>query len=1384
MKSLRTVGRYNVGLDIGTGSVGWAVTDEDGDLCRFKGKPTWGSRVFPSASTAAEARAPRGQRRRYERRRGRLNLLQRFFADEVAKVDPEFFIRLNQSRLLPADRADGHADYRWPLFNDSDFTEKDYYSRFPTIYHLRAWLMETEEKADIRLVYLALHNIVKHRGNFLHQDNPSLSAKNADMSDSVERFCAALEDWCQYAGIDDCACDPGSIASALESASLSKRDKQAAIAGSISFGVFADGKKMAKAVSQALVGYKAEFAHIFFEEGEGTKFAFSEDEKCEEFASVCPDEGLPLFEAMRSVYSSFILSGILKDADGGTISVCKGKEYERYGKDLRTLKDLVREYAPDEYDRFFRGPVYEGSARYDVSKADGYTRYNMGPSKSGSGSKKSGSYDDFKKMVEALFAGTAAVDDERYAAMMQGFDEEVFLRRLKTSDNGSIPYQLHLEEMQAIIDSQGRYYPFLAEEKDKICSLVSFRIPYYVGPLTTMNAARDGKENLRFAWSSRRDGKEDARIYPWNWEEVIDKNKSAQDFIERMTGTCTYLQGEPVLPKCSLLYEEFCVLNELNGARWTQDGDSDRRFDYADRMGIIDDVFRRGTATYKKVADWMREHRGHINVHVSGGQGESRFESRLSSYIFFCKDVFGVDELPDSVRPMVEEIILWSTLFEDRDILRDRIQDKYGDRLSEEQIKKICKKRFTGWGRLSREFLEGIKADTDNGPYSIMDVLWEGDPNSDHRSQTMVLMEILRDDRLDFQGLVDAENRKRLGKGGVTDVSDLPGSPAIRRSINQALRIVEEIAGIAGCAPEHVFIEVTRDEDLRNKGRRTKRRWDNLNEALAKLKEEAPELWDSGVAGELKQYKGVRDLDERLVLYFMQNGKSLYSQTPLDINRLSEYQVDHILPQSYIKDDSFENKALVLAGENQGKSDAMLIDFEVRRKMRPYWDALHAAGLIGDKKHRNLMRDRVTDKQMKGFIARQLVETSQVVKTVQMMLEERYPESRVLPIKASLSSQLREARGYAKCRELNDYHHAHDALLACELGRFILMRHSGMYDSPIRYAHVIRSFVKSQNDQMRRTGRMPGSAGFIVSSFLTSGFDKETGEIFKDTWDAEFETERIRRFLNFKDCFISRMPEETSEAFWDATIYSPRSGKANLSLPVKQGLDPAVYGSFSSEQFAYFFVYVVRDRKKGAESFEFASVPVRMASSLSSSSDALVEYARELADARGRDFVRIARSKVLKYQLVELDGDRLYITGKKEVRNARQFAFSQSETEVFKRIANDVPTTEEERLKLLDGIATAYERYAIRLGSQLKVAELRDRFVNADGDDQASVLMSLVRIASGATNMINLACVAGSKNAGCMNLTFSKELSRKDSTFYFIDQSVTGMFERRTKLEL
>lgn len=223
--NLRNARSYSIGLDLGTGSVGWAVIDENGELLSFKKRAAWGSRIFPSALPAAEARVHRSQRRRYERRRQRLDLLQSLFMEEMSKVDPEFFVRLNQSRLHKEDRPVG-GEYRWPLFNGSDFTEKDYYKQYPTIYHLRAHLCESTEKEDIRLIYLAFHNIVKHRGNFLYQDNPSLSARNSNLPEVVESFCSALEDWCDEQGRVSCACKPDAIVRVLQDPRTTKRDKQ------------------------------------------------------------------------------------------------------------------------------------------------------------------------------------------------------------------------------------------------------------------------------------------------------------------------------------------------------------------------------------------------------------------------------------------------------------------------------------------------------------------------------------------------------------------------------------------------------------------------------------------------------------------------------------------------------------------------------------------------------------------------------------------------------------------------------------------------------------------------------------------------------------------------------------------------------------------------------------------------------------------------------------------------------------------------------------------------------------------------------------------------------------------------------------------------------
>lgn len=95
--------KYYLGLDVGTDSVGFCVTDREynvikkhkviqyDDYSDYYGNHLWGSRLFDEASDAKGRRQARETRRRYQRRRWRIILLQSLFKEEMDKIDKNFF---------------------------------------------------------------------------------------------------------------------------------------------------------------------------------------------------------------------------------------------------------------------------------------------------------------------------------------------------------------------------------------------------------------------------------------------------------------------------------------------------------------------------------------------------------------------------------------------------------------------------------------------------------------------------------------------------------------------------------------------------------------------------------------------------------------------------------------------------------------------------------------------------------------------------------------------------------------------------------------------------------------------------------------------------------------------------------------------------------------------------------------------------------------------------------------------------------------------------------------------------------------------------------------------------------------------------------------------
>lgn len=168
LKKKKEIGDYYLGFDIGTNSVGFAVTDLDYNIMKFNKKHIWGIRLFEEAKTAKERRTFRSIARRLERRRKRIKMLEEIFSKEISKIDMSFYERLEDSKYYKEDKTD--KTNRFTLFNDKNFNDIDYHKAYPTIYHLRYDLLTNKEKEfDVRLLFLAIHHMMKKRGHFLFE---------------------------------------------------------------------------------------------------------------------------------------------------------------------------------------------------------------------------------------------------------------------------------------------------------------------------------------------------------------------------------------------------------------------------------------------------------------------------------------------------------------------------------------------------------------------------------------------------------------------------------------------------------------------------------------------------------------------------------------------------------------------------------------------------------------------------------------------------------------------------------------------------------------------------------------------------------------------------------------------------------------------------------------------------------------------------------------------------------------------------------------------------------------------------------------------------------------------------------------------------------------
>ena len=1027
---------------------------------------------------------------------------------------------------------------------------------------MRKHLADSSEKADLRLVYLALAHMIKFRGHFLIEGE--LNAENTDVQKIFSDFVRVYDRTFDDSHLSEITVDAASILT--EKISKSRR-----LENLIKYYPTEKKNTLFGNLIALALGLQPNFK-MNFKLSEDAKLQFSKDsynEDLEELLGKIGDDYADLFTSAKNLYDAILLSGILTVDDNSTkapLSASMIKRYAEHHEDLEKLKEFIKANKSELYHDIFKDETKNGYAGYIEN-----------------GVKQ----DEFYKYLKNTLSKIAGSD-----YFLDKIEREDFLRKQRTFDNGSIPHQIHLQEMHAILRRQGDYYPFLKENQDRIEKILTFRIPYYVGPLA--------RKDSRFSWAEYHS---DEKITPWNFDKVIDKEKSAEKFITRMTLNDLYLPEEKVLPKHSHVYETYVVYNELTKIKYVNEQGKDSFFDSNMKQEIFDHVFKENRkVTKEKLLNYLNKEFPEYRIKdLIGLDKENKsFNASLGTY-HDLKKILDKAFLDDKVNEeVIEDIIKTLTLFEDKDMIHERLQ-KYSDIFTADQLKKLERRHYTGWGRLSYKLINGIRNKENNK--TILDYL------IDDGSANRNFMQLINDDTLPFKQII----QKSQVVGDVDDIEavvhDLPGSPAIKKGILQSVKIVDELVKVMGDNPDNIVIEMARENQTTNRGRsQSQQRLKKLQNSLKELgsnilNEEKPSYIEDKVENSHLQ-------NDQLFLYYIQNGKDMYTGDELDIDHLSDYDIDHIIPQAFIKDDSIDNRVLTSSAKNRGKSDDVP-SLDIVRARKAEWVRLYKSGLISKRKFDNLTkaeRGGLTEADKAGFIKRQLVETRQITKHVAQILDARFNtesdendkvirDVKVITLKSNLVSQFRKDFEFYKVREINDYHHAHDAYLNAVVGTALLKKYPKLasefvYGEYKKYD--VHKLIAKSSDDHSEMGKATAKYFFYsnLMNFFKTKVKYADGRVFERpdietnadgeiAWNKQIDFEKVRKVLSYPQVNIVKKVETQTGGFSKESILPKGDSDKLIPRKTKKAYwDTKKYGGFDSPTVAY-SVFVVADVEKG-----------------------------------------------------------------------------------------------------------------------------------------------------------------------------------------------------------
>lgn len=479
----------------------------------------------------------------------------------------------------------------------------------------------------------------------------------------------------------------------------------------------------------------------------------------------------------------------------------------------------------------------------------------------------------------------------------------------KISENDILfPTEMFEDEVRKILGKQKEFYPQLTDESiDKIFDIIFSRRDFEDGPGNT-----------------------------------DDKNRPYKGFVDSI-GNCPYYKNEKRGHRYTVIGDLFALANKLSQYKYVEKNTGEVVKLPRDLMrNIVGQSLQSGSITKTKINELAKE----LNIVILNTKTAKN--ENIADCIKYLK----------AVKPIFESYGFdWDKLISEKYTDQNSLLNRVGDTISfnitpkrridalnkidelkgkDELIKKLSKQNFSGTAKVSDKYMiDAINAFFDGTLVGEFQANVQQDEFS-----------------------VSIKTEKLLKLKPFDNNSEYAQNPVVFRAINETRKVVNAIVQKYG-APNAMNIEIASELNKSFDTRQKISTQQNKNE-----KERKNAITQISLITGLDEREIRPQYIERYLLGELQGWRCMYSNEEITnkkeaiLNKEKQYEIDHIVPFSRILDDTLNNKALVLARENQKKgarTPLMYLSAEKEKEFKQRVNKLFKDNKITEKKYRYFM---------------------------------------------------------------------------------------------------------------------------------------------------------------------------------------------------------------------------------------------------------------------------------------------------------------------------------------------------------------------------------------------------------------------------------------------